>query len=98
MENVKLGTVIAERVLKSSRLDSNVTIRIGCPQATAEGDFITPYQIIGAGDQEVRFAAGLDALQSLQLAIRMIGADISYGLKEYELKWADGDDAGLPMP
>lgn len=75
------GTVIAERVLQSSKLTTQVRVRIGSPQKTTSGDFITPYQILGAGDEKVRFAAGLDSIQSLQLVLQMIGADIHYRLK-----------------
>jgi hypothetical protein len=98
MGNVELGTVIAERVLQSPKLAQQVIVRIGCPQKTVSGDFITPYQIVGAGDEKVRFAAGLDSVQSLQLVFQMLGAVIHYGLKEYQLRWADGGDPGFPAP
>jgi hypothetical protein len=96
MASVELGTVIAERVLRSHKLGEEVRVRIGCPQKTTNGDFITPYQIVGAGDEKVRFAAGLDAVQSLQLVFRMIGADVHYGLKDYHFQWEDSDDPGFP--
>ena len=98
MGKVELGKVIAERILHSPRLSNKVLIRVGCPQRTAADDFVTPFQIVGVGDEKVRFAAGLDALQSLQLVLQMIGADVHYRLKEYELRWAGGDDPGLPAP
>lgn len=95
---VELGMVIAERVLQSPKLANPVTVRIGKPQKTESGDFITPYQIVGVKDDKVRFAAGLDAVQSLQFVFQMIGADVHYGLKEYQLRWADADDPGFPTP
>jgi hypothetical protein len=98
MGNVELGKVIAERVLQSLKLTNHVTVRIGRPQKTESGDFITPYQIVGVDNDKVRFAAGVDAVQSLQLVLQMIGAEIHCGLKEYQLRWADGDDPGLPAP
>jgi len=98
MDHVELGTVVAERVLHSAALQNEVRVRIGCPQKTAADDFITPYQIIGVGDQKIRFAAGLDAVQSLQLAFVMIGADIHSRLSDYGLRWADGEGPGFPVP
>lgn len=97
MKDLELETVIAERVLASPILNHEVRVRIGSPQEKG-GDFVTPYQIAGAGDERVRFAAGLDAVQSLQLVFHMIGADIHGGLKEYRLRWADRDDPGFPAP
>jgi hypothetical protein len=98
MASVELGTVIAERVLLSTKLGKEVRVKIGCPQETTSGDFITPYQIVGAGDGKVRFAAGLDAVQSLQLVFPMIGADVHYELKDYRFQWANSDDPGFPRP
>jgi hypothetical protein len=94
MASVELGTVIAERVLHSPQLENEVRVRIGCPQETTSGDFITPYQIVGVGHEKVRFAAGLDAVQSLQLVFLIIGAD----LESYSLQWANPDDPGFPTP
>lgn len=96
MKNLELGTIIAERSLACSNPKKQVKVRIGTPRKTNSEDFITPYQIVGIGDEKVRFAAGLDAIQSLRLVFKMIGADISYRLKEHQLRWADGDDAGFP--
>lgn len=96
--NIPLGTPIAERVLFSSKNQSKIFVRIGLPQETEHGDFLTPYQIIGMGDEKVRAAAGLDAVQSLQLVFRMIGADLASASIFEELKWSDADDCGFPAP
>lgn len=98
MAEIELGTIIAERILQSPKVDNQVRVRIGCPQKTPREDFITPYQIIGVSDEKVRFAAGLDAVQSLQLVLQMIAADIHYRLKQYQLHWADRGDPGFPPP
>jgi hypothetical protein len=97
MKKVRLGAVIAERALRSSKVKREVHIKIGCPQKTPADDFIVPYQIVGAGDEEIRFAAGLDSIQALQLVFQMISADIHL-LDEYDFKWADADDSGFPVP
>src|SRR5690348_6611220 len=97
MQRMKLESVIAERELHSLRLGREIKVRIGIPRKTSHQDFITTYQIIGVGDEQVRFGAGLDAVQSLQLALKMIGADIAQLSKLYDLRWADRDDAGFPV-
>lgn len=98
MANVELGQVIAERALHSAELPEGITVRIECPQKTEHGDFVTPYQMIGIGEEKVRYGAGVDAVQALQLAFQKLGAEIQFGLKEYNLRWLDGDDAGFPTP
>jgi hypothetical protein len=95
MKEVNFGLVIAERVLKSSRVENDIVVKIGAPQKSESADYRTPYQILGIGDENVRFAAGLDAVQSLQLVFKMIGADLSYG---FRLRWAETDESGFPVP
>ena len=98
-----LYSVRSERLLIKAAavhvtLEREVRVRIGCPRETPSGDFITPYQIVGAGDEKVRSAAGLDSVQSLQLVFTMIGTDVGHGLKDCRFQWANSDDSGFPLP
>jgi ATP-dependent Clp protease ATP-binding subunit ClpA len=90
-EDRSLEPVIAERTLELVKLNAQVIVKIGMPRKS-NGKFITPYQIIGLGDANVRLAAGVDAVQALQLALSLIGAE----LKNSDLRWARGLDSGFP--
>jgi len=88
----QLGPLIAERVLQSVKLNAQIVVRIGMPREMVNKQFVTPYQFVGLGDANVRLAAGADAVQALQLAFLMIGAE----LRNYDTRWAGGPDSGFP--
>jgi ATP-dependent Clp protease ATP-binding subunit ClpA len=88
----QLEPVIAERVLHSAKLNAQIVVRIGIPREMVNKQFVTPYQVVGLGDANVRLAAGADAVQALQLAFLLIGAE----LKSCDVRWAGGPDSGFP--
>ena len=55
----------------------------------------TPFQIIGIGSQNTHLAEGTDAVQALQSAMILIGANLNHLNNELggRLKW-NGDDSG----
>jgi hypothetical protein len=70
----KIDEVIAERSLRHD--GTTVRVLLGRPAPMPEGpDFYCPYRIEGlaAGDLEF-FAAGIDSVQALTLALAMVGA------------------------
>jgi hypothetical protein len=98
---VELGQVIAERRLILDP-DGTVTVRIGLP-ITRPGppeESWCPYQIEGLGAGKVRRAVGIDAIQSLWLALVAVGSAL-YASEEYQagrLHSFPGDpDLGLPV-
>lgn len=93
--------VIANRVLRL-RLGSNdidVPIRIYAPEANGV-DWTCRYEIDWPEGAKKSYAAGVDAVQALHLALQKIGADI-YTSKHHELKalsWArPGGGYGFPV-
>ena len=44
--------------------------------AISDSKWYCPWQIVGLGAEQVRAAYGIDAFQSLQLAMQMIGAQM----------------------
>jgi hypothetical protein len=103
MEQVKLGTVIATRKLTLAGVKT-VTVRIGKPELFPDGlNWYCPYQVDGIGNGRVRRAGGIDAVQALQLALKMIGADLytSAEARSGSLTWDAGKeqrDLGFPVP
>jgi hypothetical protein len=103
MELDSIGEVIAERALKRSvdgGAPQDVIVRLGKPRAFDDGSgYFSPFEIIGIGDGKVRWIAGVDAFQSLQLVLRMIPVSLRYKSGEacVELFFEEpGDDLGLP--
>ncbi|MBP6001975.1 MAG: hypothetical protein KA746_00940 [Pyrinomonadaceae bacterium] len=92
-----LGDVIAERRFKfESKLKSEIIVAIGKPMPFPDSDdYYVPYQIKGIGDEQIKFAGGIDAVQCLQLVMKIIGSElwvINEPLTE-KIIW-DGDENG----
>jgi hypothetical protein len=101
-----IGQIIAERELSVTNdegRDTVLVVKIGIPQKFPDSsDYYVPYQIDGMGSETVRYAGGIDAVQALQGAMILIGADL-YALNETlnrRLRWIGDEegDLGFPMP
>lgn len=97
-----VGMIIANReiVLADGK---EVIVTIGKPEKFPDSeDYYCPYQIIGIGNEKVRYASGIDSIQALFLALKMIGADLytSNEAKAGVLSWKGGEkgDLGFPVP
>jgi hypothetical protein len=105
MELSTIGDVIATRVLLLAGDDSGreTLVQIGKPCPFPDGkDYYCPYQITGLVDGKVRYAAGIDAVQALQLVMGIIGAHL-YSRNQScggRLRWEgdEGGDLGFPIP
>ena len=98
-----IGDVIAERILKRSVNGGHaedVIIRLGKPQQFSDNSgFYSPFEVVGVGERKIRYAAGVDAFQSLQLALRMISTLLHHYRHEPsdEMFFLEpGDDLGFP--
>ena len=107
MDVRNLGEVIASRKLclvNSGKPRSEIIVKIGKPVELADspGDFYCPFQVIGIGSEEIRYAVGGDAVQALQLVMVMIGAYLSWLNRECggKLRWDGGKEGelGFPVP
>jgi len=95
-------TVIAERTLTIDE-DSGrtITVKLGSPTFDpGTGDFACPYQICGPGIGINHPAFGFDGIQAIELAIRMIGAELDRIEKTQNitLRWGDARDHGFRRP
>ena len=95
-----IDDIIAVRRLRLlGEPDREIVLKLGRPQLSPDSleyeEYYCPYQIAGAGDERVRYAAGVDAFQALQLALTLIGPALSRlkGELDGRLQW-DYDDAG----
>jgi len=68
-----VGQALGNRILdlKDGRA---ANVIIGMPQRFPDGndDFFCPFQIVGMGDERIRYAGGVDALQAVWLTLTMI--------------------------
>jgi len=88
IEIKKIKEVIASRSIRREDNENKIKIVIGKRNPILNSpDYYCLYQIVGIADEKIRYAAGIDAVQVLQLAMVMTGADL------YKLK---GETAGHP--
>jgi hypothetical protein len=80
-----VGMVVASRELNLPA-EKKVTVTIGKPEKLPDAeDYYCPYLIAGIGGERVRYAGGVDAVQALELAFKMIGTDL-YTSQEAQAK------------
>jgi hypothetical protein len=101
-----VGDVIAIRELFLTSNPSNkIVVTMGKPQPLPDAlgdDHFCPIQIVGIGSETVKYAAGVDAFQSIELGFKMIGIELAYLNSKHsgQLRW-EGDehgDLGFPFP
>ena len=95
-----VGEVIGSRKFEIASTDGNgeVILQLGKPQPFPDSSgFFCPIQIVGAGDEKVRYAGGVDEIQSLQLALRMAGVLLETLAPETRatLRWKGSNDLGF---
>jgi hypothetical protein len=93
VKTVELGDVVAERRLHvAGETERVVLVRIGRPQPIdARADYYCPYQIVGVGSERVKYACGVDSLQAMEEAIRILPAELNRLRRSCPgLRWEDG--------
>jgi hypothetical protein len=80
-----------------------VQVLVGVPKRFPDSvNYYCPFQIVALGDEEIRYAAGVDAIQALQLVMSMIGAILRYRSEQVagNVRWEAGareGDFGFPF-
>jgi hypothetical protein len=92
---VKVGRVIARRQLTRGRRTRPVAlVEIGQPRKTrGHDDFFCPFRIKGVGDESVRAAYGVDAVQAMQLVSKAVAAEL---FRFPDLTWLGMVGTGFP--
>ncbi len=99
-----IGAAIATRryfVAGDQDNETKIEIQIGKPQPFPNTvDFFCPVQLKGSGINKLSYAAGVDEVQALQLALKLIGAELDIINKEYQgtLRWIGNEDGDLGFP
>lgn len=96
-----VGQVLCGREL-ALRDGKPVSVIIGMPQSLPDGheDYFCPFQIIGIGNEKVRYGVGVDAVQAVWLTLQMIGARLyaSPEARSGALSWLGQSNLGFPVP
>lgn len=94
-----LSKIIGSRVLTagSGKHKRRVTVRLGVPRRF-KGGYRCHYQIKGLGDDSIRFGAGVDSIQALQIALQNIGAELYLTHRRAKLRLEGLKDLGFPKP
>lgn len=100
-----VGEAIATRVLHlhGEGETREAVVIIGKPRPFADSSgYYCPFQIRGLGSEKVKWAAGVDAVQAIELVMKAIGAELHVlnELHNGRLRWEADDtgDLGFPMP
>lgn len=99
IHNTDFGPEIARREFE---LDGKLTVTalIAQPYPVDDGgSWFCPVRIEGLGDGKVRRAGGVDAVQAIHLALKLI-ATLLYTSDEYKggrLRWLNQSNLGLPV-
>ncbi len=92
---IELGMVIAERILEvPGHPNLDIRVKIGQPRPfpddPEEKDFYCPYQITGIDDEKVRYMGGMDSMQALMLAIKILPVHLDLIRRDYlGLRWLE---------
>ena len=97
-----LGEIIAVRnFCLADDEKTKIEVRIGKPRAFEDAsNWICPFQIVGVGGEEFKYAAGVDAVQSLQTVMVLVGATLEYFNKQLggRLRWERSTEKDLGFP
>jgi hypothetical protein len=106
MELTSVGPVVATRHIRAEGPDEvSYLVKIGLPQQFPDSaDYYCPVQVLSERDNQgkVLYSAGIDAVQALQLGMKLAGG-ILFRLNQDcggKLRW-EGDekgDLGFPIP
>jgi hypothetical protein len=89
-----IGREIARRILdRTDGRKGKVIVRIGQPVQTGEDEWACPYAISGIGLRGFRRSFGVDALQSLMLAIE--GVRVALAPHRSCLTWLSGEPGAI---
>jgi len=96
---MKAGVLAKRTLFCPEDPERGVTVVLGKPVLRPKtNEYTCTYEIVGGGISRSRFAAGLDAFQALQLAMRMIGAEIAQieRASGIHLTFGDLPNSGFP--
>lgn len=99
MKLEKIDSIVARRTLQA-KSGREVEIIFGKPEKFPDDDdFFCPFQVLGAGDEKVRYAGGIDSMQALILALKKLSYYVTTldEVTNGEIQWLDGSEPDLGL-
>lgn len=88
---------IAERILLEGSQRKRVTVRLGQPEKISDLEWRSVVEIVRGKRRETEFVYGIDAFQSLTIAIEFIGYELDKGGRHITWEGGGPGDTGFPM-
>ena len=104
MQIKDVGVVIATRryfLMGKQDNQPEVVVKIGMPQPFSNSaDFFCPVQLTVRGINKLSYGAGVDEVQALRLALKLIAAELEILNCEYQkkLRWIGDENGDLGFP
>ena len=102
LKDRNIGQVIATRKYHLVGDEKTILlVKIGMPVPSDDGvDFYCPYEIVAGRTESVEFAAGVDAIQALQLAVMAIASKVKLhnDRRGGRLRWLSDENTDLGFP
>jgi hypothetical protein len=99
-----VGKVVAERTLdldaNANGARSEIRVLFGAPKRIpGSTDVYCPYQILGLGDETVRYTEGVDGAQAMYLAMEAVGTTLNGTpeMRSGRLTWYGERSLGFPV-
>lgn len=99
-----IGEIIAVRELyirDEQEPKGKIRVSIGKPQQFPDSNnYYCPFQVAGAGSENIKYAAGVDAIQSLQMVMVMLGATLQFLNERLNgaVRWEGSEEGDLGFP
>jgi hypothetical protein len=93
--------ILGERILEAKRdgATTKVTVRLGLPARQIHApEYRCSVQIVGLGPEINRFASGEDAIQALELALKLIGVELHTANQAVDFLWLGFPGTGFEEP
>jgi hypothetical protein len=94
---MEIQQVIAERLMSFVRNTGEreaATLRVGLPYKVGEGEWICPYELRTDSTRRAFGAHGIDALQALELAMKILGTEVEHWERSQHGKFHFLDEEG----
>ena len=88
---------IVERILLEGSQRKRVTVRLGQPEKISDLEWRSVVEIVRGKRRETEFVYGIDAFQSLTIAIEFIGYELDKGGRQITWEGGGPGDTGFPM-
>ena len=97
-----LGEIIAtRRLINLEASDKEILVLLGKPKPSEDSlGYYCAFQILGIGEEKIKYAKGVDAIQAVQSAMLLIGTNLEFLNQQLggKLRWEGATEGDLGFP